>query len=80
MILNVSQPAAEILRKSNFICANDLGVSIPNGIELTPEIRAEIEGLIRAWKISVREAATAALAGILEREGLMAPDARPAVH
>lgn len=80
MIVTVSKPAAEVLRKSTFICANDLGVNIPDSIELKPEVRAEIEGLIRAWKISVQQAATAALAGILEREQLLAPDARHQIH
>lgn len=80
MIVRISNPATEVLRKSTFVVANDLGVQVPAGVEMAPEVHREIEGIIRALRISVNEAAKAALAGLLEREGLMPAGERPAVH
>lgn len=80
MIITVSKPALEVLRRAQFICVSDLGVSVSAGTDLTPEVTAEIEGLLRTWKLSVREAATAALAGLLELQGLTPQGERPATH
>jgi hypothetical protein len=80
VIVAISRPAFEVLRRATFLCVSDLGVNIPAGVSLDPAVKAEIEHLVQAWKVSLTQATTAALAGLLEREGLMDSGARPAVH
>jgi hypothetical protein len=71
----ISAQARDVLRKSTFIHSGDVGVSVPPGVTLEPAVHAEIESLVRIIREPVNEAARAALAAILEIEGLQAPGA-----
>jgi len=75
----VSKPAADVLRQSMFIYHDDLGVRVPEGVTLTPEIQQEIEAFLRSVRIPVKEAATSVLAAVLEQQGISV-DSKRAVH
>jgi hypothetical protein len=71
----LSKPAAEVIRRSHFVCVSDLGINVPNEVQVEASVQREIEAYLQAMRIPVHEAATAALAAMIESEGLQSPGA-----